>query len=161
METHKNESQINDKKLELEHEKIQLDKDRLKIDKFKAWWTGISILIPLLVVALTLSFNSWQQIRNSQSEFELQAARLIIDAKGPSAAKAKARALAALFPFRLPKSFAKFADEFEPEQYSGPSVTAKKELMSMIVAEPERKEEIVSIWLKIFPGDVWAKDLLK
>ena len=67
METHKNENEINDKKLELEHEKIQLDKDRLKIDKFKAWWTGISIFIPLLVVALTLSFNSWQQIRNSQT----------------------------------------------------------------------------------------------
>jgi len=162
MSFQENNIELEREKMELERQRVLLEQERLKVDRFKAWWTGISILIPLLVAAATMAFNTWSQVQQAQSEFELQAAEIVTNTSGPIGARNKARALAALFSDRLPESFANFAEAFDPDLYGGSNVSdAKKELLRWIIANPEQKEEIVEMWIELFPEQEWANDLLE
>lgn len=168
MSFQENNIELEREKMELERQRILLEQERLKVDRFKAWWTGISILIPLLVAAATMAFNTCSQVQQAQSEFMLQAAEIVTDTSGPVGARNKARALAALFPDRLPESFANFAEAFDPDLYGGSNISdeknvsdEKKELLRWIIANPEQKEEIVEMWIELFPEQEWANDLLE
>jgi hypothetical protein len=161
MSTGENTYDLERERMDLERQRILLEQERLKVDRFKSWWTGISILIPLLVAAVTVAFNTWSQVQQAQSEFELKAAEIVMNASGPAEARNKARALAALFPDRLSENFAGFAEAFDPDLYGGPDAEVKKELLRWIIANPEQKQEIVEMWVEVFPDDEWANDLLE
>jgi hypothetical protein len=124
-------------KLELERAKVELEGEKLKVEKFKALWTGISIMVPLLVAVITIGFGVWSQMKQSQNQFEIQklqaeiqselqrqqarsqfeikAAEIVMNTETPLGAQTKAKALANMFPDRLPSNF---AASFDPDSYS-------------------------------------------
>lgn len=143
----------------LEAQRLILERERIKIEWFKAWWTGFSILIPLLIAAGTIYFNGKNQQEQAQNDFKLKAAEIVLSETSPSAAKAKAEAMTDLFPNDLP---ADFAAGFNAKNYSAPKVSeSQKFLLTLIVEHPEQKNEIIAMWLAIAPPNdrEWATKL--
>jgi hypothetical protein len=120
----------------LEYEKLELEREKIRLERFKVWWTGISIMVPLLVAGVSISFGIWTQSqqtkfqaelqaqqaklqlelqdKQARSQFELKAAEIVMNTESPLGALTKARALATLFPERLPNNF---ATTFNPDLY--------------------------------------------
>ena len=86
------------KKIELEQQKLEVERKKLEVEKIKARWTGLSILIPLLIVAITLVANSYFQKEQAEREFKIQAAQTVMDTDRADTVKNRAEALATLFP---------------------------------------------------------------
>ena len=115
--------------LEFEREKLELEREKVKLERFKTWWTGIAIIIPLVVAIVTIGFTSQSQhdqaklqlelqTQEAKTQFELKAAEIVMNTESPLGAQIKAKALASLFPDRLPKNF---AASFDPNLYSKPA----------------------------------------
>jgi hypothetical protein len=143
-------------KIELERQRIQAEFEKLKTERFKVWWTGLSILVPLLVAAITLGFSAWNQAQQAQSQFELKVAEIVMSEKSSVEASNKAKAFAKLFPNRLP---AGFAETFDPYLFGGPPSAPKKELLKLILEHRDQKQEIIKMWGQLFPEDEWVKNL--
>jgi hypothetical protein len=112
-------------KIMIEREKLNIEREKLKLERFKSWWTGISIVIPIIVAVAGIFFSIWSlnqqaklqseiQAQQERSQFEIKAAEIVMSSEGPIKAQAKARALANLFPDRLPPNF---AASFNPALY--------------------------------------------
>ncbi len=150
--------QKNDNSLEIE--RLKLERERVKIEWFKAWWTGFSILIPLLIAAGTLYFNAKSQQEQARVDFKLKAVEITLNASSPTEAKNKAEAMAKLFPNDLPADFAK---NFDVTEYGAPKISdSKKALLTLIIEHPEQRNEIIDMWIAIAPYDeAWAEKLKK
>jgi hypothetical protein len=149
-------------KLKFEFEK-GLEANKLAIEREKMWITGGSLLIPLLLGVITLAWQSWttakQKERDASDAFELKAAEIIFKSESPLAARNIARAIAFLYPNRLPKEFAK---AFDPKQFTGGGARyeAKLEVFKAACAKVQTPDQVYNIWFKIFPGDEWIKPLV-
>lgn len=149
----------------LEREKFEyqkaLEEKKLEVEQLKAWLTGGSILIPLLLGILTLSWQSRTAAklkdRDAKDAFELKAAEIVFTGDNTRATKNKAKALTVLFPDRFP---ANFGDAFEPTQFGGPRFDAKLEVFKAACSKVESPSEVYQIWHQLFPGDNWIKPLL-
>jgi hypothetical protein len=159
----------------IEYQKLELEREKVRLERFKAWWTGISIIVPLLVAAISISFGMWSQskqvmvqseiqaqqaklqsdmqaqqanlqaeLQNQQArnQFEIKAAEIVMNTEGPLGALRKAKALANLFPDRLPSNF---AESFDPEVYTtlikktSRSAYSKGQLLSNEQESPGRR----------------------
>jgi hypothetical protein len=107
---------IEQQKLALEERRLVLEERRVKRERLSRWITPLAIFVPLLVAALTYVGNVTTQARHDrqqlelqerqgQQEFELTAAEVVMKVKTPKGTQQRARALAALFPQRLPEGF--------------------------------------------------------
>jgi hypothetical protein len=126
-----------------------MEQDRFAFEQFievvKAVISGAAVLIPLLIGIYTVRAQA-------HASFELKAAEIVMDAHGPFAARRKADVLRILFPRRLPPEF---AQSFEPGAHAprGPSSESKLELLKLIVAHPDREQEIVRLWQRMYSDD--------
>lgn len=149
----------------LEREKFEyqkaLEEKKLEVEQLKAWLTGGSILIPLLLGILTLGWQSRTAAklkdRDAKDAFELKAAEIVFTGDSTRATKNKAKALTLLFPDRFP---ANFGDAFEPTQFGGPRFEAKLEVFKAACSKVESPSEVYQVWHQLFPGDNWIKPLL-
>ena len=147
----------NHPKPDIEQQRLALEREKLKVEWFKAWWTGFSILIPLLIAAGTFFYNSQNQREQARIDFKLKAAEIVLNAQGPTEAKNKAAAMAALFPDYLPSDF---AENFKPLDYGSPKIsTPQIELLTLIIEHPDQRNEIIDMWLHVAPFDKWAEKL--
>jgi hypothetical protein len=147
-------AQIEDGSLDLQKERIlieqkrlELEEEKLKIEREKNKWMSLSIFIPLLVVSITLIGGMLNQQMQSKNEFELKAAEIVMDTESVSAARNRARTLAALFPNKLSSDF---AEAFEPEHHSGEiPLETRIELFRQIIEHNDREAEIIRHWNNI------------
>ncbi len=144
-------------KPEIEQQRLALEREKLKVEWFRAWWTGFSILIPLLIAVGTFFYNSQNQREQARIDFKLKAAEIVLNAQGPTEAKNKAAAMAALFPDYLPSDF---AEDFTPLDYGSPKISSPQiQLLTLILEHPDQRNEIIDMWLQVAPFDKWAEKL--
>lgn len=148
----------------------RLELEKLDVERMKAWITGGSLMVPLMVAAITFALgvrNQNQQARlqreaqeaTERAQFELKAAEVVLDVKGPVAAKNKARALKALFPKRLPDDF---VTSFNPSDFEGPkreSYEAKVAFFEVAASHAKDISSVATLWKQLFPGDKWTERL--
>ena len=89
----------------LEKIKLELEFERIKVERFKIRGTFLSIIIPLIVAALTIFYGVLMQNQQSKTNFQIKAAEIVLNATSPQAALNKAIVLSELFPDRLPMDF--------------------------------------------------------
>lgn len=149
----------------------RLEQEKLDVERMKAWITGGSLMVPLMVAALTFALGVWNQSqqarlqRESQenaerAQFELKAAEIVMNEKGPVGAKNKARALKALFPTKLPDDF---VTSFKPDDFEGPKVEsfeAKRVFFETAASGTADIKALATLWAQLFPGDKWPTRLL-
>jgi hypothetical protein len=138
-----------------ERELIRLEEAKLALERQKAWITGVALGIPLL--AAVFAYWSGQNLQAIQADnnFQLKAAEIAMSARNSYDAKGRAIALGALFPEKLPKGL---GEQFDPERYSW-GRESKRELLSLIAANPEHRKIIVRVWKSLFPHDEWINTL--
>jgi hypothetical protein len=144
------------RQLELDRLKYQLEVQKAQDEKSKTVWTAASIVLSFAIGAGTLLFGILTQNRQARLEFEMKAAEIVMDAKGPRGALTKAQILSSLFPKRLPPNFAESMDK---EHFKGSSAESKRELLKLL-AEKSSPAQIVQYWQQLFPGDDWPKHLV-
>ena len=154
----------NDIRLKIELDKIELEKERLifEREKFKQDRANIKIalfsaFIPLLIAALSLGYNFWQEKQRADLEFQLKAAEIIMNTTSPTGSYNRAKALIDLFPDRLP---ATLLESFSPAKYTATvDVDAKNKVIALIIENEDKKDEIIYMYKKIFPSYIWLDDL--
>lgn len=147
----------------------KLEREKLEVERMKAWITGASYMVPLMVAALSFALGVRNQAEQSRlqresqektalAQFELKAAEIVLAEKGPVGLLNKARALKALFPHRLPEDF---VAQFNPADYEGSkgegTVEAKLKFFELVSKVPGREREFAELWRALFPGDKWTE----
>lgn len=146
-----------DLKPKMEEQQLALEREKLKVEWFKAWWTGFSILVPLLIAVGTFFYNSQNQREQARVDFKLKAAEIVFNTQGPTEAKNKATAMTTLFPDYLSSDF---AENFIPLDYGSPKISSSQiQLITLIIEHPDQRNEIIDMWLKVAPFDKWAEKL--
>jgi hypothetical protein len=149
-------SEIEAEKLELERKKLQLEYDKLALERFKAWWSGVAVIVPSSPSPLPLVSVSGVNTRRPKTISALKAAEIIMNTDNPTVTRNKAKALASIFPKQLPPDFGTALNpEDFPGDESGDIVRAKKELLTLLAARPEKTAEILVFWKSLFPDDSW------
>lgn len=117
---------LEERKLEIEEKKLELEKEKISLERLNAWTTRSSVVISILIAALTVSFGVWSQHKQvmtqlaiqdkqAKSQFEIKAAEIVMNTDIPGVTYNKAKALLALFPEMLPPNF---AESFNPDKYA-------------------------------------------
>jgi len=150
--------QENSREYALERSKFEfnsrLEQDKLEIEKLKAWLTGLSVLIPLVIGMTTLLWQSRSTLklkkRDAIDSFQLKAAELVLGSATPAVARNRANALKNLFPDYIP---ANFGESFDFTKLPGIRAERKLELIKMFVQNPEQNERILNLWIALFPEE--------
>lgn len=162
-----------DSQMDLARQQFEFQKEienrKLGIEKQKAWLTGGSILLPLVLGSFGVYLQvrsafklKGQELRKAQelkelefrSAFELKVAEIVLNSTSPRVGKNKAEALQGLFPNRLPDDF---ADKLQ-ERILVPTGTQRplafehtQILIQMLVDNIGKEREVIGLWRKVYP----------
>jgi|SRR6266540_299262 len=134
-------------------ESLAIEKEKLRLEKRSMWVSTGSIVIPLLVVALTIYENTQAQKAQSRDDFDLKAAQVVLEAKTVSESQNRADGLVALLPERFPTDL---SERLQPlhDKFQQRLEMDKRALLNLLVAAPkERRKEILDLWLTFYPKD--------
>jgi hypothetical protein len=84
---------------------LALEIKKVKKDRYKGWVTLISILIPLIIAAITIIKAVWLQNERAKIDFTIKITEFIMHAPSMEIAREKAIILYTLFPDYLPRNF--------------------------------------------------------
>jgi hypothetical protein len=147
------------KELSLEEQKLEIERLKLDVERRKAVWGIAAVAVPVLAVSATVMLGVWSQHQRARDDFTLKTAEILLASRGPDEVRNKARALAALFPSRLPRDF---AQSFEPDSYGNAPVSeseARQQLLNLMANHPAEAEKMLAIHKAIFPHDLWLVDV--
>lgn len=145
--------QLEKEKLRLEQAKLKLDEERYKDEKKYRIWTILSIVIPLITIAVSVSFSMWSQYKQAETEFVLRAFETVVNSDGPSEAQNKLRAAQYLFPNKLPDDFSEAFTSFEPSNFSGTiSYDRAMNFLNLMANAGASKDDVLDMYKKLFPN---------
>ena len=128
-----------------------LEREKLALERRNSLLSPLSLVIPLLVVALTIVANTRAQEGADRAAFQLKVTEVILQARSVTESSNRADGLAALFPERLPPEFSK---RLEPLKAKLRQNWDKRGLLDILIASPrERRREILELWLLFYPND--------
>lgn len=131
---------------------LALEREKIALERRNALLSRVSIIIPLLVVAVTIYANTLDQRHAAQDAFELKVAEAVLEAKSVTESSNRADGLAAFFPERLPRDFAKRLEPLKTKLQRGEM--DRRALLTMLVNSPrERRQEVLELWLLFYPAD--------
>ncbi|HQX01989.1 MAG TPA: hypothetical protein PLQ94_07760, partial [Anaerolineales bacterium] len=150
--------QVEKEKLRLEQAKLRLDEERYKDDKKFRLWTILSIVVPLITIAVSVSFSMWSQYKQAQTEIVLRSMEAVINAKSPSETQNKLKTIQYLFPNQLPDDFSTAFASFEPDNFSGKfSYDNAMNFLNLMANAGASKDEVLDMYKKIFPESTYIK----
>jgi len=138
--------------IEVERERIQLEREKLKSAQRRAFWISILIFIPLMIAAVSIAYGTFSQVQQEQSRLQLTAAEEVLNSSGFTEAQNRASALATLIPDVLP---ADFVSSLDPKVFIGPKADYELVLLQLLLAYPERRQEIIDSWKQFFNEERW------
>lgn len=162
-----------DTQIELARQQFEFQKEleskKLEIERQKAWTTGGSILLPLLLGSLGIylqvrsafklkaqELSKAQELKEQEfkSAFELKAADIVLNTTSPRVGKSKAEILQELFPGRLPPDFAKSFESrmnVKPGEQRPLGFEHTQLLLQMLSHNIGKEREVVESWCKVYP----------
>ncbi len=138
--------------IEVEREKLQFEREKLKSAQRRARWISILIFIPLMIAAVSIAYGTYSQVQQEKSRLQLTAAEEVLNSSGFTEAQNRARALVTLIPDVLP---ADFANSLDPKVFMGPKADYELVLLQLLLAYPERRQEIIDSWKQFFNEERW------
>jgi len=151
-------SGIEEKKLEIEKEKLAIEIRKLSLEHSKARWTAFSVVVPLIAAIGTVFFGLWSAHEQALSNFQLEAAKSIMQAPSPDEAVNRGRFFSALFPNKIPANFVQPANALKMGIGGGDDTPSKKEFIKLLAARGLNPKQTAELWRTIFDLDEWAKD---
>jgi hypothetical protein len=159
------ESAIKQAKLELERQKLAIEEKKLGIEGkklhleiVKAKWTAVSIVLPVLVIAATITWGVIATRLQAKLTFQLEAAKTVMTADTYADQVTRATFLRDNFPDQLGDDFLKKLDLRDfPD---APNVAAKIRFVDLIAARGLTPEETAELYHILFSDDDswWRRD---
>jgi|GEM_PF-3007472 len=156
-------TELPDRRFELEREKVSIERQKLelefrklKIESRKVVFTAGSIAIPLLGVMVTVLVGYLSEHARADTDFQLKAAEIVMAHQNPHEMKGRAGILRTLFPQRLPKDF---GENFDDQKYSVPIPSDEKALIQLLVDHKDQRADIIRMWRIAYPNEKWVEDL--
>ena len=134
-------------------ESLAIEKQKLECEKVSRIVSTAGVVIPLLIVAMTIYWNTHIQKLQHKADFDLKSAEVILGPTTVTESQNRADGLVALLPNRFP---AGFSSRLEPlhEKLQKPEQSGKRALLNLLAAAPkERRKEILELWLAFYPTD--------
>jgi hypothetical protein len=146
-------------KLAIERDKLALEREKIKIEQRRTTLTVCSVL----VASVAIGFNTWSARQNMIGQFQLQAARYLMESEGPVEVWAKAQTFKRMFPDYLPTNF---GDRFNPEtdfmNYEPGLRADQEELFQVLSGRCKSQAEIITLYGKLNPKITpWLNDTFK
>jgi len=140
----------------------QIESRKFNLEILKAVLTAGSIALPLLIgfYAIQRQVKTAFEIKEveAKNSFELKTAEILLNSKTPGQLHSKAKVLLRLFPKApLAAEFTELVKNFNPNEFSGPSIEWRVEIFKAVAAHPDEKENIIKLWRQLFPDDEWIK----
>ncbi len=146
----------------LKDRELTLKERELTLERRKNWVTAATVIVSVAAALLTYWGARQGQLEQAKVQmelqekaardaFELKATEIAMSGRGSFDAKGRAKALAALFPGRLP---AELGSAFDPVQNSW-GRDSKSELLALLAAasSPEHRRAIVRAYKALLPED--------
>jgi hypothetical protein len=140
--------------LKLDTERLKLDTEKAKIERRQARWTAIAVIVPVLVAVLSLAVSlqafkeaAVLQSQQSQDQFEMSAAQLVVNNTDPDVAYSKARVLHDLFPSRFKDTW---TDTFKPTNYCLPVFDDRITFARLAIEHPTQRKNLASLWEQMY-----------
>jgi hypothetical protein len=139
------------------------------MERWKTIATFASVIAAVLAVAAPAfvgvrSMTAQRRIASEQAkvQFQMKAVDLVLQGSANSKqAKERARALVALFKSDwLPEHFAQDFDHANFRIDAGSSLSRRVELLKLLAAHPDNRQQILKDWYVINHGDWWFVDPL-
>lgn len=147
----------------IENKKLEVERDKVQVERSTSKWSAFSAVAPLTIALGTLVFSIWSfhrqgrvqssmQLEAAKLQFEIKAAEIAFSGKTATAVVNRAKALKIIFPDRLPDDFTK---GFSPTDFGANKEPSdeKKVFLDFILKYPGREAEVVALWAQLFPGD--------
>jgi len=149
-------SGLQERALQLEQKKFELDLERYVMEgknhdqdqkRFDEALYLSGALGTVAVIVFLLWF--WQAERHQELQLKLKAAEIVLEPHSGTHSKAKAGALASLFP----KQFGRFAPVFASRDFRFTAQPDRMELLKLIAANPHNQKEIIHAYSLLFPSE--------
>jgi hypothetical protein len=142
--------------LELQRQRLEFDQEKRRsdeqIERSRTRWSALATTVPVIAALLTIVFGVWNYRKQAELQFEIKAAEIAFSRETPLAVVNRARALKKMFGKRLPKEF---PTPFDLGEMGGnkEDPEAKKKFLELLLEYPDKQQEIVHLWLKLFNDD--------
>jgi hypothetical protein len=137
-----------DKRLEIELQKLVIERTKVK-------WTAISVIIPLLAAIGTVAFGIWSTHEQETFNFQLEAAKSVMQAPNVTEALGRTKLLNRLFSDRLPQGFLKEIDNPDFAKRSDMTLEPKAHFIITVSNRGLNPLETAQLWHALFK-DEWS-----
>jgi hypothetical protein len=145
---------------------LRLRERALDIEIRKAWVSGLSVSIPILVAVLALAGTIWAARQTVVAQFAAKAAELALMGEDAPEIINRAKLIAELYGNLLPRDFKKRLSSLEPKDV-GRIVTKApwtselwKDVVEILAQQPaDRRDQIIEDFLSMFPRYTELKTL--
>ncbi len=162
---------IEQKKLEIESKKLELDGAKADLEAKRSRWATIGIGVPVICGLLTV----WSGFTNTLETAKVQLATKLVDvgvqSEDTTEAMLRIRPFLAMFKEYLPRTFeaqlSALAKDYDLPYTHGANQSQiasqkvaeakhKKELFAAIAKNPEKADEVIHQYARLFPDESWV-----
>jgi hypothetical protein len=140
----------------METQQYEIELQKLKIERSKAKWTAISIFVPLLAALVTLVYGFRSTEKQAEMNFQLEAAKAVMQASSASDALDRVTFLKAIFPQVFGNIDVNKVNrtDFSADYY-------KLEFLKLVANRGLTAAQTADLWRKLFPLDTWASNTIE
>ncbi len=171
---------------ELDQKKLDLEREKLKKETDTARFTAGAVLLTAIISVGTFIAGNIQhrnsieaeqerqsnelqaeretQQRQAEADFALAALGIAMDARDPAETSNKLALIVELFEEWLPGDKlgdldGKFGERQVAVSKKRAEQQAKKDLMLLLIENPEQREDIIHVWSLFFPDEEWLSNI--
>ena len=135
----------------------QIELAKLAVERQKVKWTAISVMVPLLAAIGTVAFGIWSTHEQEKFNFQLEAAKSVMQAPNLSEALGRTKLFTRLFADRLPEGFFREVDLTGIAQRGDPMLEPKAGFVNTVASKGLSPLETAQLWHAMFKED-WSNN---
>jgi hypothetical protein len=158
-----------DPQTELEKKKVELEIEKLHVEMYKARWSAISAIVPIVVtlvtVASTVIYGAWSLNQTARVQFGTKIIEVAMhDSRNEEDSMARAKLMGRMFTEYVPKDFVRRLEEINLRRDLGLTprdwqYEPKNMLLHLFAQYPEQRRFVLDAYEKLYPLDSWPRDL--
>ncbi len=154
---------------ELEKKKLDLELEKLQVEKYKARWSAISAITPIVValatIASTVGYGAWSLNQTAKVQFGTKVVEVAMqNSRNEEDSIARAKLMGKMFEEYVPNDFKERLDKINlwkdfhllPRDWQ---YEPKNMVLNLMAEHPDQKKFILDAIEKLYPGDTWPRDL--
>jgi hypothetical protein len=139
-----------------EAQKLEIERQKLEMERRKIKWTAMSVSVPVLAAIATIAFGFWSVRKQGELNFQLEAAKSVMQAPSLEERLTRARFFSKVFPKELPPDFFQNPDVEKMGLAANPP-NVRIDFLKLLASKGLTVDQTEELWTTLFPNDDWAK----